>query len=212
MVNKAKEEKIAEFIGIMLGDGSIGIYNFKQGNRTKQLHQLKVTLDSRNKQYINYVSNLMEKVMGITPKIHFKRMENAVDIRIFKKDKVLYAVNALGLKKSPKWNNMEIPENYAKGKLALLVLRGLFDTDGSVTIFRNNGILYPRIEIRMSPCPAQKQIIDILKENNFSYKIQKLERGKIKIRISGVRELKQWFNMVGSSNELYKRRAEPFLR
>lgn len=207
-----KEEKIAEFMGVMLGDGSIGIYNFKQGNQTKKLHQLKVTLDSRNKQYIDYIFNLMKEVIGITPKVHFKKNENAADIRIFKKGKVLYAINTLGLKKSPKWNRMIIPEKYTKGKLALLVLKGLFDTDGSVTIFRNNGILYPRIEIRMSPCPAQKQITNILNENNFSYRIQKLERGKIKIRISGKKELKKWFDDVGSSNESYIKRAEPFLK
>ena len=59
---------------------------------------------------------------------------------------------------------MEVPVKYSSGKFGLAVLRGLFDTDGSVTIFRNNGILYPRIEIRMSPCPAQDQIIKI-KEN-----------------------------------------------
>lgn len=195
----------------MLGDGSIGIYDFKQENKSKKLHQLKVTLDSRNKQYIDHVFNLMKKVMDTSPKVHFKKSENATDIRIFKKDKVLYAINVLGLKKSPKWNKMEIPKDYVRGRLALLVLRGLFDTDGSVTIFRNNGILYPRIELRLSPCPAQKQIIDILDENRFSYKVQKLEKGKIKIRISGKKELRKWFDIVGSSNNLYKQRAEKFL-
>ena len=203
-----KEEKIAEFIGIMLGDGSIGIYQTKQN---KTLHQLKVTLDSRNKDYIDYVAKIMKEVLYEEPKIFFKKKENAVDIRVFKKEKVLYALNSLGLKISPKWENMEIPQDYSKGKLGLFVLRGLFDTDGSVTIFDNNGSLYPRIEIRVCPCPAKNQIINILNEAGFNYRIQELERGKIKIRISGKEELKKWFDIVGSSNNLYVQRASPFL-
>ncbi len=61
------------------------------------------------------------------------------------------------------------------------------------------------------PSPAQNQIINILKEHNFSFKIQKLDRGKIKIRISGRKELKKWFDKVGSSNQFYIQRAEQFL-
>ena len=205
-----KEEKIAEFIGIMLGDGSIGIYN-KRSRKQGLLHQLKVTLDSRNKNYIDYVSNLMKEVLEIEPKIFFKRNENAADIRIFNKEKVLYALNVLGLKLSPKWDTMEIPERYLQGKLDLFVLRGLFDTDGSITIFKNNGIIYPRIEIRICPSPAQYQFIDILNKYNFKYKIQRLDKGKIKIRISGENELKNWLEKVGSSNQLYLDRAKRFL-
>ena len=91
------------------------------------------------------------------------------DSGIFKKEKVLYALNNLGLKMSPKWETMEIPKDYTKGKLALLVLRGLFDTDGSVTIFNNHGTIYPRIEIRICPSPAKNQIINILDEVGFNY-------------------------------------------
>jgi len=137
--------------------------------------------------------------------------EHTADIRTFKKEKVEFALNNLGLKKSPKWGKMEIPLKYSKGKLALYVLRGLFDTDGSVTVFSNNGIIYPRIEIRICPSPVQGQIIEILNKDQFNYKIQYLDKGKIKIRISGKKEVQRWFKEVGSSNSLYIKRAEPFL-
>ena len=205
------QEKIAEFIGIMLGDGSIGIYKCKAKDKIKEHWRLKVTSDSRNKDYINYVANLIENVLEYKPKIYYKKKENAVDICIFKREIIRYALNNIQLKISPKWNNMEIPKKFAKGKLALWVLRGLFDTDGSVTIFNNNGKNYPRIEIRISPSPDQNQVIKILQENKFNFKIQKLEKGKIKIRISGKNELKEWFNRIGSSNKYYLERAKPFL-
>ena len=119
-LNISMESKMAEFIGIMLGDGSIGIYNTKAGNRIKKHRVVKVTLDSRNKLYINYVSNLMKEVLNVEPRLHFKKKENAVDICTFRKDALNYILNDVGLKMSPKWNNMEIPKKiHEKGILSL---------------------------------------------------------------------------------------------
>lgn len=208
----ATESKIAEFIGIMLGDGSIGIYDTKAGNKIKKHKVIKVTLDSRNKRYIEYVTKLMGDVLDVEPKIHFKKNENAVDICTFRGDKLDYLLNDIGLKISPKWNNMKIPEKFMKKEFYPYILRGLFDTDGSVTIFNNNGTKYPRIEIKICPSPAQKQFIQILDNLNFKYRVQELDKSKLRIRVSGVKELKRWFEIVGSSNQDYIDRASPFLQ
>lgn len=205
------EERLAEFIGIMLGDGSIGIYDTKAGNKIKKHRVIKVTLDSRNKNYIDYVYRLMGEILGVEPKIHYHKNENAVDIGVFRKERLDYILNEIGLKISPKWGRMEIPEKFMKEKNYPYLLRGLFDTDGSVTIFNNNGIIYPRIEIRICPSPAQNQFIRIIEHLGFIHKVQNLERGKIRIRISGVKELKKWFEIIGSSNSLYIKRAKRFL-
>lgn len=205
-------EYLAEFIGIMLGDGSIGIYDTRAGNRIKEHWVLKVTLDSRNKNYINYVAKLIGKVLEEKPIIYKKSDCNAVDICIFKRNKISYVLNEIGLKISPKWNRMEIPPQFMKKEFYPSILRGLFDTDGSVTIFNNNGIIYPRIEIRICPSPAQKQFIEIVNSLGFNYKVQNNERGKIRIRISGKKELQRWFDIVGSSNQDYINRANQFLQ
>lgn len=206
-----RKELIAEFIGIMLGDGNFKIYPTKAGNKIKQQHRIKVTLDSRNGQYVNYVANMFREVLNVEPRLYYKKKENAVDIATFRKDTFFYLLNNIGLKLSPKWNNMLIPNGYEKGKLSLLVLKGLFDTDGCVTIYNNNGTIYPRLEIKLSPCPAQEQISKILEEFGFRYKIQNLDRGKTSIRISGKTELKKWFQLVGSSNPVHIDRCERFI-
>ncbi|MGC9309867.1 MAG: hypothetical protein ACP5D2_04200, partial [Candidatus Nanoarchaeia archaeon] len=135
-----KEKKIAEFVGIMLGDGSIGVYDTFFKGRIKKHRVVKVTLDSRNRQYFEYVAKLMQDVLGYKPYFCFKKTENTVDIRFFKKEILAYVLKDIGLKISPKWGNMEIPEKYCSDRLSLLVFRGLFDTEGSVTIFNNNGV------------------------------------------------------------------------
>ena len=212
------DELIAEFIGMMLGDGNFGIYLSKAGNKIKKQHRIKITLDSRNKQYVNYTENMFKKVLNVEPRVYYKngenykRKENAVDIATFRKDSFFYLLNDIGLITSPKWGRMKIPEGYNKGKLGLFVLKGLFDTDGCVTIYKNNGIVYPRIEIRLSPCPAQEQINHILDEFEFNYKVQNLERGKTKIRLSGKKELEKWFKLVGSASSVNIDRAKQFMR
>lgn len=187
----------------MLGDGSIGIYESKINNKIKKHFELRVTLDSRNNEYISHVSDIMRDVLNTIPKIRPKNKENAVDIRVFKKEKIYFALNKIGLKISPKWNTMKIPDKYSKGPLGLLVLKVLFDTDGHLSVFKNNGIPYPRIEIRLCPSPAQIQISNILDEFNFNYKIQALEKGKTRIRISGKNQLEKWFELIGSSNPIH---------
>lgn len=97
-------------------------------------------------------------------------------------------------------------------KAILVSLKGLFDTDGCLSVFNNNGNIYPRIEIRLCPSPAQQQINKILDSFNFKYTIQNLERGKTRIRISGKDSLIKWFNMVGSANPIHLEKAQMFLK
>ena len=203
-----EKEQIAEFIGIMLGDGNFRIYNTKAGNKIKKQHRIKVTLDSRNKEYIVHVCNLFKIVLDIEPRLYYHKNENAVDIATYKKNKFYYVLNEIGLRVSPKWNNMKIPKGYDAGKLGLLVLKGVFDTDGHLSIFNNNGIKYPRIEIRLCPSPAQKQIDKILDEFDFKYKVQNLERRQTRIRISGKEQLKKWFDLIGSANPIHIEKAK----
>jgi hypothetical protein len=205
------KDKIAEFIGIMLGDGHIGIYETKAGNRIKLHRTIKVSLDSRNKAYTDYVSNIMREVLEVEPHIYYKKKENAVDIATHKKDKLDYLLNEIGLKLSPKWGKMIIPKPYTNGKLSLLVMKGLFDTDGCLSIYDNNGVVYPRIEIRLCPSPAQEQVNSILSEFGFAYKVQNLERGKTRVRISGKKQLEKWFKLIGSSNPIHLEKAKRFL-
>ena len=205
------KESIAEFVGIMLGDGNLGIYKSRVGNKIKLQHRVRVSLDSRNIGYTNHVVCILREVLGFEPRVSYKKTENGVDVGIYRKDCFLYVLEKIGLKKSPKWNNMEIPIPYRKGKLSLLVMKGLFDTDGCLSIFNNNGIIYPRIEIRLCPSPAQKQINEILEIYGFRHKIQQLERGKTRIRISGNSQLRRWFDLIGSSNPIHMKKSIKFV-
>ncbi len=163
--------KLAEFIGILLGDGCLSHYSYNWNNRSKNHYRVKITLNSIDDlDYVDYIANLCNHLFNIEPRICFRKNINAVDILIFNKSILNFLVNEIGLQLSPKWNRAIIPDQFCNNQLGRNVLRGYFDTDGCITIMNNNGIKYPRLEMKISPSPMQMQFINILKENNLDSK------------------------------------------
>lgn len=126
-------EKMAEIIGIILGDGNIYI------NSQAGVYQIRIGLNSRTeKEYaLNYILPLLEKTLkvkctwSIAPK-------NEIFIRINKKDVVL-KINQL-------INKRRVPKNIlGDQKLLRACIRGLVDTDGSVFSKTTNKFI-PQIE------------------------------------------------------------------
>lgn len=205
------DPKLAEFVGIMLGDGSIGIYKCNAPNRITTMHQMKISIDSRETDYINYLVQMFDYLFGFKPRINYKKKENTADIRTFRREIVKFVLNEVGLKISPKWNTAKIPYRYFRNNLEIEVLRGIFDTDGSITITKNNGLLYPRLELKICPSPMQTQFIEIVDRIGCDFKVQRLEKGKIRIRINGKSELLKWLKIVGTSNPKHLNRANKIL-
>jgi hypothetical protein len=202
------KKEVAELVGIMLGDGSLGCYRSK--NRVQYI--MKTSMNSIDDiGYVNYVVNLVNKVIGIKPLARFRKNENTVDIRAFG-FKMINEFDKIGLKRSPKWNKAEIPKEFLNNSLRELVLRGYFDTDGSVVITDNNGTIYPRLEMKICPSPMQKQFIDILNRLNFRFGVYEIGRGKVRIQLNGIKQLKKkWVELVGFSNPKYQNKAEHVL-
>jgi len=210
MVN-LNDEKLAEFVGIVLGDGSIGIYNCFSNGVIKKQHRLKISFDSREKSYINYVSELVYDLFGETPHISKRSGENTTDLLILKKSIVLSLLDEIRLIKSPKWGRAEIPAEFIKIPLERAVLRGYSDTDGSVVITNNNGTIYPRLEMKVCPSPMQKQIRDILERTGLKFGTYNVGKGEIRIQINGVKQLQLWVELIGFSNLKHQERAINFL-
>lgn len=183
--------QLAELIGIILGDGYL---------TNKNRYELKITLDSREKKYTNYIYNLIKNLFYIKPLVYYRKNENTVDIRVINKKLINFLVNNIGLKISPKWNRAHIPKKFMKSYFYTKLLKGLFDTDGSVVLANNNGTIYPRLEIKICPSPMQNQFIKILKELKFHFGVYNIGKGKVRIQLNGKEQLNKWIKLIGSSN------------
>jgi len=205
---KIDEVSLAEFVGILLGDGSLCIKNIN----SKCHNRLKITLDSNSdKEYITYVSNLIELLFDVKPHIKKRSNENAVDIFIFNKEVIIFLINEVGLQLSPKWNRAVVPTSFLKDNLDLLVIRGYFDTDGALVTTNNNGTIYPRLEMKVCPSPMQSQFIAILNKYGFKFGAYQIGKGKVRIQLNGKGQLKSWIKLVGFSNQKNSDKIKRFL-
>jgi len=196
-----KDPKLAELTGILLGDGSIAKYECKTGKgKTKTHRGVSITLSSEEVAYRNYIKELIEELFEITPKLRIKKTENAVDIRSFKKSLFDFLTTELGLKEAPKWDRAVVPEIYLEKELEKRVLRGYFDTDGSVVLTNNNGTLYPRLEMKISPSPMQDQLANALERQNFCFGKYGIGKGKVRIQMNGKKQLSKWSQEIGFAN------------
>jgi len=205
---KINIQDLAELVGILLGDGSLSL----KKNNPKSINRLKISFNSRDdREYIYYVRELLKNLFKVDPILKFRKNENTADLFIFKKEIIEYLVNIAGLKLSPKWNRALIPSKFTKNKLNLLVLRGYFDTDGSLVITNNNGTIYPRLEMKICPSPMQEQFIKILKEYDFKFGSYSIGKGEVRIQLNGKAQLEKWSKLVGFSNQKHLEKAKKFV-
>jgi len=204
---------LPEFIGIMLGDGSISKNKCKTGSGGHNYqYRTKVTLSSSEEQYRQHVCEMFQTIFDITPNIHEKKNENAVDIATYRRDVFNFLTNRVGLKTAPKWERAIIPEKFIGAEnVERQILRGYFDTDGSVVLTDNNGTLYPRLEMKISPSPMQKQLIEILENQKLRFGDYDIGKGKVRVQMNGKQQLRNWKAKIGFNNEKHLKKAEKVL-
>lgn len=199
--------KLAEFVGILLGDGSISLNRVNGSKQTR----LQISLNSEDdRDYIDYVCHLFLALFGETPITKFRKNEKTVDIQVFKRRILEFITKDIGLKVAPKWNRAIIPKHFMQKKYSKYVVRGYFDTDGSLVKANNNGIIYPRLEMKISPAPMQNQFIRILNSLEFNYGVYEIGKGKIRIQLNGKTQLIKWKNEIGFSNAKHERKVKYF--
>lgn len=203
---RANPEKFAELVGIILGDGSLSKYS------KINHYRLKVTLDSRESEYIQYVMNLLYDLFDIMPKLKIRTDENTADLMIFNRAIITSLNEDFGLAWSPKWNRAIIPDFCLNSQLDIHVLRGYFDTDGCVVLTNNNGTPYVRLEMKISPSPMQKQFIEILKKYLFRFGVYNIGDGKVRIQLNGKQQLIKWINLISFHNQRHLTKVRNYLQ
>lgn len=121
-----KSTILAEFIGVLFGDGHVGRY------------QTSITLDSKtDRAYAEYLKTLIEDHFGASAALRFRKNKRAIDLTV---SSVLFCKQMVrfGMVEGNKiQNGLRVPEWIKASRLyTKAFLRGLFDTDGSVYIER----------------------------------------------------------------------------
>ncbi|MFA4886839.1 MAG: hypothetical protein WC595_01375, partial [Candidatus Nanoarchaeia archaeon] len=141
-----QEQVLAEFVGILLGDGYI----------EKEGYEVKVSLDLvEDKGYAPYVKKIFYDLFKIEIKSYPRSSSRTLDLRVSNKNLHNHITNHLGMKKSPKAGKAKIPESLLVERNYPSLLKGYFDTDGCIVDTNNNGTRYPRVEMKICKSPMQ---------------------------------------------------------
>jgi len=187
-------EELAELIGISLGDGGI------------TTGQICITLNGeKDKEYVEFVSNLGKSLFGEMPRIYERKSCNAITVSYNSESLVKYLVK-IGLKIGNKVKQqVGVPEWIeASRDYRIACLRGLMDTDGGVFIHKykvnKKHYNYKKICFTNRSLPLLIFVKETLEELGFTPKlIQKVENKKV--WLYNEQEVKNYMRIVGSHNE-----------
>lgn len=191
--------KLAEAIGIILGDGEISDT------------QMKISLGvATDLPYAKFVENLFYEVFGETPSIH--RYKNAVRLSLSGVELVA-VLEKLGLRRGNKVKHqVGIPQwikNNSDYKRACV--RGLFDTDGGLYTHSHSVKGKNYKNIGFSFCSHSEPLLDdffeILLENGIAAK-----KVKWKVYIYSVKEIERFFHKIGSNNPKNRKKLSFFVK
>ncbi len=213
-------EALAEDIGIMVGDGHIGVHKNSSGINYQ------ITVSGNAKTDFEYITKYIKSLKAMLYNLHFKthytgKTKSEIRLQLYSKG-LLEFYKKLGLPIGNKYT-VRIPTLIRKSdkNIKAAFARGLTDTDGYLRLKKlKNGKYYPRIKI----VSASKQLIEDLKillgELNFqcstSYNLKsvhiKTHRESIshELYINGSKQVELWLKTIGFSNSKNNLRLERF--
>ena len=176
------DEKLAEFIGVYLGDGTLTKYFVRIfGDKRYDSH------------YFNYISDLVEEIFDIKPSIREIKNKNLIILEVSSKKFCDYLQEQFNFKLGSKIRNgQKIPREILNNqKLLFACLRGLIDTDG--TISKDGSTLCIRFTSH-SPIIIN-QLVNINKKVNiFAF------TNETGLGTRNASKIDEFFKLIGSSN------------
>lgn len=189
-------EKLAEFVGIILGDG--GITNM----------QVKVTLHSRNdKAYGRFVKKLINELFDVVPKTYPNPRFLANNIVVSRVELVRYCVKKLGLKMGNKvQQQVNIPAWITKKRSYFIAcVRGLVDTDGCVFTHHYNvsgkQYSYKKLSFTSASTPLRLSVYDCFESLGLHPRLARRD-----VRLDSKACVKKYFEVIGSHNPKHLKR------
>jgi hypothetical protein len=192
-----RSKKLAEFVGIMMGDGGVSKY------------QLAITLHRYDDRLYSYfVKRLIKELFNLKTTTVRRKKELANTIMISRIKLVEYAIDSLGLVLGNKVRQeFDIPGWIKRDKEYLIAcMRGLFDTDGSVFthtyVVKGKEYSYKKLSFTSASLPLRLTVFDFLHSLGISCRLA----GDNDVRIDSKASVERYFRIIGSSNPKHLKR------
>ncbi len=197
----SKSEDLAEFAGIMMGDGSI----------TKR--QVAVTVHHKDDRvYSLFVKRLMQHLFDVKPSWTIRVKRSTIFVVISRTQLVKFC-QSIGLVVGNKVKQqIDIPDWIMKDAIfRMACIRGLMDTDGCIYnechTINSKKYCYPRLSFVSMSAPLRTSVFKIMKELDFSPKI----RNNRSVQLENKREIARYFETIKSHNPKHLNRWKQIL-
>lgn len=191
MVIPSHSGKLAEFIGVMLGDGHLSKY------------QTVVTLGSKEFQYVQYVAELMKSLFRTSPHI-LARSDGYRDVYIGSTELSTW-LRDQGLSSNKVKDRVDVPEwIFGHPSYMKACLRGFFDTDGSIYKLRH-GV---QISLTNRSVPLLHSLQRMLRLLGYSVSEATLHR----VYITRKTDVIRFFREIVPANKKHQKRFMMFMR
>ena len=202
--------KLAEIIGIILGDGHLE-YNKRYSNNVVYLIQISGNSSDDIDYYKNEINMLFYSLFNTKFKIFFRK-NNELDIRLYSKAIATFIKN-LGIKPGKKVEDNEIPPIILSSDKLIKrnFLKGVFDTDGSIAFKKDYFKKHskPIISLTMKSFNfilQTKKILDELglmatfyKDEYFDKRIEK-KIVRYRLELVGKEKIGRYLKIIGFRN------------
>jgi intein/homing endonuclease len=205
-------ENTAELIGVIMGDG-----NIYRKNRKYRIGFTGNTETDRD--YYEYLKKLILKEWNKDAKIKIR--SGGLRIVINSKEACNYLIDEIGMPYGEgKCEKIFIPDFIlCDWNLTRHLIRGLFDTDGTVFVARKPRVeKYPSIELTTTSRILAEQVKETLEKKGFrvakiwKYKSKLGKRMSYRVPLNGQDNLRKWIDEIGFSNPWKLERAVSYLK
>ncbi len=186
-----KSQNLAEFVGIVLGDGGLSNY------------QLTITLCGKDeKAYSEFVRKLIEKLFNVPVAVSERKKQSTIDLIVSRVNLVRFCIGKLGLKKGNKVKQqVDIPRWIkSSSSYSIACVRGLIDTDGSVFNHKYNvngkTYSYKKLNFTSRSNPLRTSVFRILKIMGIKARLS----GFYDVRIDSQNDMRKYFKIFNSNN------------
>jgi len=184
--------ELAEEIGMHFGDGFL--------SNKKYDYRLKGNPKDEKGYYTNYIKPLFKELYNIDIKL--KESWKSFGFELYSQAIWEFKVKVIGIKPGKKYD-LDFPDTLKVNDVEVLgaFLRGLFDTDGSLSFKSKYGYktYYPAIEISLTSKKLIKNVAEILLMMGFNPWIG-FNKNYGRISIYGIRAFKRYGELVGWSS------------
>jgi hypothetical protein len=195
-----RSSRLAEFIGIMMGDGHIGKYQTSF-----------CTNSITDVQHANHLCALIDELFGISVTSRKKTGSNAISVIISSKE-VCRFLQEHGIPEGNKIENgITIPKWISENnRYSYALIRGLFDTDGCVFLDKHlvKGKLYANMGIAFAN--KEPALLKFFCNNLYAIGLAPTQTTPFRVFLRRQRDIDMYFKIVGTSNVKHQSRYQKY--